>query len=180
MKCFECNIEMKESKKPYHYEESGIPNLYLVNFLHYVCPKCKDQIIEIHNIEMLHLAIGIGLIHKPKILDKHEIIFLRKEIGLSAKEFAKELCVTNYSVSRWENGKVKPSPSNDKAIRLLFWKKMQKMIADRFDNIENTIQSHEIFKQEQRKINIDMPKLELIPPPHMIETCDNSLHHVCR
>ena len=44
------------------------------------------------------------------LMDKHEIIQLRYALNLSQQVFATRLGVGITTVSRWENGKAKPSP----------------------------------------------------------------------
>ncbi|MFH1830299.1 MAG: type II TA system antitoxin MqsA family protein [Pseudomonadota bacterium] len=168
MKCYECNIELVPDNSPYKYEESGLSNLYLTNFKHFKCPKCGDEVIEIPRIWFLHLAVGLALINKAALLRGEEISFLRREMNMSSQEFAERLGVTHYAVSKWENEKKEPSSRSDKAIRLLFWNNMQKMLADRLDGLEEAIQRQKVFTIVRKKIEVDMPKLECIPQPHMI------------
>ncbi|MEW6365196.1 MAG: helix-turn-helix transcriptional regulator [Acidobacteriota bacterium] len=46
-----------------------------------------------------------------------QIKLLRERLGLTQEQLAHELGVTFYSVNRWENGAVKPSPLAVSAIR---------------------------------------------------------------
>ena len=59
---------------------------------------------------------------KPSMLDGSELRFIRKELKLSAKEFAHLLGVDHSTVSRWENGKKRLGRPNDRLVRLFYFR----------------------------------------------------------
>lgn len=175
MKCFNCNADMRLDKGPYKYEESGLSGVYLMNFKHYKCDKCGDESIEIPRIWFLHLAIGLNLLKKRTALNGAEISFLRRELNMSLKEFADELKVHYTTVSKWENDKKSPQPISDQAIRLLFWKNIQKMLADRLDVLEESIRRMKIVTSVKQKTEVDMSRLNMLTQPAFIQSHEESM-----
>lgn len=104
----------------YHFKESGLDNVILENITLIKCNECDVVMPQLPAVETLHSIIAIKIVEKPETLNPKEIRFLRKNLGLSAVEFAKKLDVTKQTVSRWENGESKLGDPNDKVIRFLY------------------------------------------------------------
>lgn len=119
MNCPTCHQTGKTHKGKYHYTESGLQNLWLEGVEVFKCD-CGEKFAFIPRIQELHNLIGKILLEKEDQLSGREIRFLRKHMGLKAKDFAKELGVGNVTVSRWENGESSPSESIDRFIRLFY------------------------------------------------------------
>ncbi|MGE0824204.1 MAG: helix-turn-helix domain-containing protein [Candidatus Binatia bacterium] len=109
MLCEDCQMELVErkatAKAPYHYDVSGLSNVYLAGIVVYRCPRCKEEAPAIPRIEELHRAIARALIHKPGVLNGEEIRFLRKHAGFPAQKFAALLGIRPEHLSRVENGR---------------------------------------------------------------------------
>jgi putative zinc finger/helix-turn-helix YgiT family protein len=105
---------------PYHFVESGLPNVYLVGTDYYVCKKCGKQSADIPALTDLMVKIGRAIVRKTAPLDCAEIRFLRKRIGKNTAEFAKIIGVAREEVSRWEHKEHQPSHSADKLIRVFY------------------------------------------------------------
>jgi len=100
----------------YHYTESGLDNVYLVN---------GYDIIDGHQLVIedtygLHKAIGRILINSKKNLIGREIRFLRHEMLMSQVTLAKLLDVSEQAINRWENGKTSVPKPAEALIRLLY------------------------------------------------------------
>jgi putative zinc finger/helix-turn-helix YgiT family protein len=106
-------------EQPYHFIESGLDNVFLVGITVGTCIQCAEQIPEIPNISQLHDKIAETLVTKPAPLLGTEIRFLRKNLALLARDFAKYLDTTPVSISRWENGET-VGKENDKLIRYFY------------------------------------------------------------
>ena len=105
----------------YHYRESGLDSVYLVNGF-----ELNDGRLKIHEIEGLHRAIGRWLLSARKILSGAEIRFLRHELELPQAAVALLLGVTERTVIRWENDRNSRNSSNpaaERALRLLYLEK---------------------------------------------------------
>ena len=95
---------MKAMKGLYHYKESGLNDVYLVNGFEYVeTPTGRSVIIQ--DLDDLHDAIGEFLITERKVLSGDEIRFLRHELNMSQNVLACTLDVTEQTVRRWEQDK---------------------------------------------------------------------------
>lgn len=98
----------------YHYTESGLDFVYLVNGFEFV-----DGAITIHDIDGLHRLIGQWLVETRKNLSGQEMRFLRHELELSQNALASLLGVSEQSVARWEKAKNQSDASNPAAQRML-------------------------------------------------------------
>ncbi|MDA8215221.1 MAG: helix-turn-helix domain-containing protein [Nitrospiraceae bacterium] len=124
MKCHICGEIMQKTKGSYVYRESGLDNVVLTGITIYKC-SCGEKMPEISNIDGLHRVIANALVKKKTPLSGKEVRFLRKQIGLSAKELAAVLGVNPVTVSRWENEIELIGPANDKLIRMLYIQMIQ-------------------------------------------------------
>lgn len=121
MKCLECGKVLRATRpKTYTYRESGLESVLLTGIRVYVCPGCEAQFPEIPNIVGLHQLIASHLTRKAAPLTGAEFRFLRKEIGLKAKDLARCLGVTDVSLSRWETGASPINPAADRLLRTLY------------------------------------------------------------
>lgn len=85
----------------YHYTECGLPNVWLVNgFTPHETP--YGDVVEVENVEGLHRAIGLRLVHRKPHLTGTEFRFLRKELDLSQNALAGYFGNDAQSVALWE------------------------------------------------------------------------------
>src|SRR5579872_5437797 len=77
-------------KKPFHFVDSGLPNVYLVGIRYFVYEDGRTS-AEIPAISQLMRLIARDLVEKPQALTGCEIRFLRKRLGKKQMDFAKEL-----------------------------------------------------------------------------------------
>lgn len=104
---------------PYHYTESGLNNIYLINGFNTI-ETPEGKAISIHNIDGLHKAIGLFLVLNQRDLSGDEIRFLRHEMLMSQKTLSNLLGVSEQEIRRWENGKIKIPKSSESLLRLLY------------------------------------------------------------
>ena len=76
--------------EPYHYVESGLDGVVLLNG---VSETATDYgpMVHIENINGLHRAIGLHIVEKEEPMSGPEFRFLRKQMGLSQADLAKDL-----------------------------------------------------------------------------------------
>jgi len=85
----------------YHYTECGLPNVWLLNgFKKHDTP--YGEAIEIENVEGLHRAIGLRLVHREPHLTGTAFRYLRKELDLSQSALARYFGNDAQSVALWE------------------------------------------------------------------------------
>lgn len=93
-------------KIAYHYTESGLDNIWLVNG--YKIHKTPyGEGVSIHNTEGLHKAIALWLINLPKPLTGAELRFIRTDMELTQKNMAGILGATEQSLRLLEKHKNK-------------------------------------------------------------------------
>lgn len=105
--------------KLYHYTESGLDNVFLVDGFEYRNSP-SGRTLFIQNIDGLHNAIGRTLIESPYPLSGPEFRFLRTELLLSQRNLGKLLGVRELTVARWEKEETPITRSSDGLVRCLF------------------------------------------------------------
>jgi putative transcriptional regulator len=90
----------------YHYEESGLDNIYLENgYAYHKTP--YGQGVSIEDTAGLHKAIGLWLVSLPKPLNGAELRFLRRELEMTQRRLAAVLGTTEQSLRLWEKNRKK-------------------------------------------------------------------------
>lgn len=101
----------------YHYTESGLRNVYLVNGFEIVKTPYGEA-VSIHDLDGLHRVIGLNLCAKKHITGT-EFRFLRKEMGMSQNGLAQTLGTEEQTLAKWEkNGRVPKTA--DRFMRLFY------------------------------------------------------------
>jgi len=149
MLCFNCQVEMKEIRTDYRYKESGLDHVILKGITAYECPACKAISPIIRDIKKIHQFIAEKVVNKKSLLTGKELAFLRKEMGIKAKELAQIFGVHKVTLSRWENEKEPLSPPCDRLVRVLY---RNKIIEERCS----------MFRPEIEKLKLTYPKIENI------------------
>ncbi len=117
---------------PYAYDIGGLENVFLEGISVNECPKCAEKSPVIPRIEELHQVMVHDLLRQPQ-LTGNEIRFLRKHVGLSAREFADKIKITPECLSRVENGHELLKDSTEKLIRAVVaakidWEQTQEVL----------------------------------------------------
>ena len=107
------------AKKPFHFPDSGLPNVYLVGIRYFSYPDGRI-VPEIPAIKQLMQLIARNLIGRKEALTGDEIRFLRKRLGQKQVDFSRAIGIEPETLSRCENGHQKLGESNDKFIRLYY------------------------------------------------------------
>lgn len=119
MKCLNCGGALTSRRANVSYAASGLPHVQLVGVTVRRCQECGESEIAIPHIEKLHRVLADAVIRKPTQLTAGEVRFLRKFLGWSGQDFARNMGVSPETVSRWENGREKMSPTADRLLRLM-------------------------------------------------------------
>lgn len=105
--------------KPYHYVESGLDNVYLLNGV----SKTKTAygvMVKVDNINGLHRAIGLHIVEKTESMHGGEFRFLRKLIGRTQVELADEFGVSDQTIANYEKKKARVPRIADDWIRVAY------------------------------------------------------------
>ena len=92
-------------------------NVKLVDVPVWECDSGHQE-VEIPKAEQLHGLLVNELIRKPTALAGPEIRFLRKELGMSGRAFARQLGMTAEHLSRLETGRRTVAPTTSLLVRL--------------------------------------------------------------
>lgn len=107
----------------YQYRECGLDDVWLAGVTIMKCEE-KHTLVHIPHIEMLLDAIAYDLLKKSDLLVPKEFTFIRKWIGLTMLELAKELGVSRMTIHRCEKNKDITRPY-DHLLRMLAIKKKE-------------------------------------------------------
>ncbi|PCJ46006.1 MAG: transcriptional regulator [Gammaproteobacteria bacterium] len=103
----------------YHYNSSGLDNIYLNNgYVEKETPHGKA--VSIHNLDGLHDAISKNLLGKTSPLTGKEFRFLRIELELSQNAIGSMFEKTDQTIAKWEKGEVQLPRLADVAMRNLY------------------------------------------------------------
>lgn len=140
----------------YHYTESGLDNIYLVNGFT-LTKEGDDEILHIHDIHGLHKAIGSILISKSGLLSNKEIKFIRHTIDLSQKTLAAILGVDYQTVLGWEKGKRSISKTADHYLKTYLFaylnRESNSIIYDKINEIAD-LDSGIVKKKVEQKLKL--------------------------
>lgn len=121
MKCDICKGGLTTiTDQLYHYTESGLDNVFLSNIEVEVCQECGAKSPSIPRVRDLHAAIARAIALQETQLHGRDAKFLRKQLGLRAKEWAALIKVDAATLSRWENGNQQIGSQSDLLVRFLF------------------------------------------------------------
>jgi len=103
----------------YHYDDCGLPNIYLKNGFTITNHEEYGECYSIHNLEGLHKTIGLNIItHSTPLMSGTEFRYLRIELDLSQKALGDLLGTTDQTIANYEKGE--PQPIADKFLRILY------------------------------------------------------------
>jgi len=103
---------------PFAYTAAGLQGIFLYGIDVFHCPACGLESPRIPNIGGLHRLIARDLIRQPGLLRGSHVRFLRKNAGVSSKDFSELLGIGVSHLSRVENGKHQHlGASADKLVR---------------------------------------------------------------
>ncbi len=100
--CQECGEAQSLERRDTAYPESGLSNVWLMNVPAWVCPNNHEE-IEIPAVTQLHELLAHMIIRKPASLVGQEVRFLRRRVGLAAKDFAPKIGLSAVRLSQLEN-----------------------------------------------------------------------------
>ncbi len=149
MRCPVCTqSELEERIQNYNYNECGLSNVTLVGISVLFCPECGSLMPRIRNMEGLHDCIAQILIKKEERLLPEEIVFLRKSLGWSGSDFARNMHSEPAQVSKWEHGKVPMSKSNELLFREIVARGKKITDYHREDAAVKAAEQHSLMLQE--------------------------------
>ena len=150
-----CGAKTKIKKVAlYHYQECGLPNVYLAGIDVAVCKECNEKFPIIPSILDLYDKIAEAVALKPQTLIGIEVKFLRKQLGLTAVQWASYMKTDKATISRWENDHNPIGRQSDALVRYLYFRLLEEKnnkhihenISGRITSVENRIDEEIGFK----------------------------------
>lgn len=163
MKCDLCkgNI-VTQSNQRHNYTESGLDNVYLDNIELLVCRKCGDQSPVIPRILDLHAAIARSIALQATPLRGEDLRFLRKQLGMRARDWSRLLRVDTSTFSRWENNEQQMGAQSDALVRFLYFRlSEEKESRYGLEPIIEKIASVDFERTDVHTVVVDMNSLQL-------------------
>jgi putative zinc finger/helix-turn-helix YgiT family protein len=117
--CLDCGGALRVSREPHKYTLHPKWAITIADAEVRRCPKCGYFEVMIPKPDALHRTIAAEVIRKPAKLSGPELVFLRMELGMSARKLAKVIGVVHESISRWENDYLPVSPPVDRLMRTM-------------------------------------------------------------
>lgn len=144
-------MSLKMNKKPYHYTECGLANIFLINGFEITKTSDDDEELFIHDIHGLHKAISESLIFKKGLLKGSEIKYIRGMLDLSQNKLAALIGCRYQQILLWEKNKNKLSKSADRLLKIYLYTYLHKEVdnGEVFDLI-NEIADLDAAESEQR------------------------------
>ncbi len=103
----------------YHYTESGLSNVYLVNGVT-IEEEDGEEYTSIDDANGLHKAIALAIVDSKRPLTHEEFKFLRVELNQSQVALAKRFDVTEQTIARYEKNQTKIPRTTDFCLRQLY------------------------------------------------------------
>lgn len=109
----------------YHYSESGLSNIYLINGFTFETINGEEHFC-IDNMNGLHKAIAQAIVDSPKPLTHEEFRFLRIELNVSQKALGARFGVSEQTIAQYEKNKLLIPRTTDAVLRALYMESQQK------------------------------------------------------
>ena len=106
-------------EKPFHFPDSGLPNVYLVGIRYFTYSDGRI-VPEIPAVKQLMQLIARDLIERKEALTGDELRFFRKRLGQKQTDFARTIGIEPETLSRCENGHQRLGESRDKLVRAYY------------------------------------------------------------
>jgi transcriptional regulator with XRE-family HTH domain len=116
-RCAECGEPQRLTRAVMPYPESGLDNVQLLNVPVWVCTNGHEE-LEIPAVEELHNLLAYMIVRQPAALSGRDIRFLRRRLGLTAREFAAKIDLTPERLSQLENGRAVAPRRTDLLVKL--------------------------------------------------------------
>lgn len=116
-RCVECGAPQTQRRVNLPYQESGLENVLLLNVPVWVCTNGHEE-AEIPAVRELHNLLAHMIVRQLAPLSGRDVRFLRKHVGLTARQFAHQIGRTPEWISQIENGHATLDRTNELLFRL--------------------------------------------------------------
>jgi len=117
--CENCSTPLRIFREPHRYTIHADWAVTIEDAEVRRCPKCGHHEVVIPRPQALNRTIAAAVIRKQTRLAGPEMVFLRSQMGLTARALARVMGVVPESISRWETGALPVSPPVDRLLRTM-------------------------------------------------------------
>ena len=118
MNCPECGHELIATSEPLQEEFRG-EKFFVEGISRQECPNCGEYVIEADQCDRLDDALQEQYRHCHGLLTPEDIQSIRRDLGVSQREFEQMLGVTSPTVCRWETGRIIQTKLADNLMRAI-------------------------------------------------------------
>jgi len=115
--CSVCGASAPVSKGKFRFEQIGLP--VILQGIDLVRCDCGNVDPIIENVSDLMDVIARAIVSKHTPLTGHEVRFLRKYVGKSARDFCVGIGIEPETLSRWENSQSTIGTTGERLVRVL-------------------------------------------------------------
>src|SRR4029079_2523018 len=115
----DCGADLRVTREPHKYSLHPKWSITITDAEVGRCWKCACFESVVPKADALHRTMAAEVIRKPAKLSGPEFVFLRSELGMSARKLSKVIGVVHESISPWENDVLPVSPPVDRLMRTM-------------------------------------------------------------
>lgn len=148
----------RKETKLYHYKDSGLDWVYLVNGFDVIEDEEYGVGVAIHNLDELNRFLAELIAESIPTIRGQEVRFLRSHLQFNQTQMARMLGVNLRTYQRWENSeRNKPIPKTaEELLRIMILgviedENLEKLIHERYERIKNHRGSYKPTKKPMFK-----------------------------
>ena len=140
----------------YHYESCGLDNVWLNNGYTEVTTKYGEA-VSINDVQGLHQALALAIVHLPRPITPKEFRFLRIELDLPQRRLAGLMGLTDQTIAKYEKDQSPITRLADTTLRNFFLESINQEskvrdILEELIELDNGIAD---IEREQEKLELD-------------------------
>ncbi|MBT4519729.1 MAG: helix-turn-helix domain-containing protein [Halieaceae bacterium] len=140
----------------YHYESCGLENVWLKNGYTESTTKYGDG-VSINDVEGLHCALALEIVHLPRPITAREFRFLRIELDLSQRQLAGLMGLTDQTIAKYEKGQSPITRLADTTLRNFFLESVnqESKVRDLLEELIELDNGISDLEREQETLELD-------------------------
>jgi putative zinc finger/helix-turn-helix YgiT family protein len=119
MACLDCGANLTSHREAHRFAMTGGWFVTVEDVEILRCTKCGYYEVVLEQAEALVKTVAAAVVRKASRLAAGEVAMLRAHLGVTGVELGRGLGVTQFAISRWENGKEKIGAVPERLLRAL-------------------------------------------------------------
>lgn len=114
-------MKNKRKESLYHYTDSGLDYIYLMNGYDITEDPEFGVLVSIHDVDGLNKTIAQEIVESPKILRGQEVRFMRSQLKLSQTQMGLLMGCDLRTIQRWEKERNEQIPAaSDRFLKFFY------------------------------------------------------------